>query len=85
MNVRLVVRAVAAIVAVSGLAMSSAVAVAWAMGDTKQEVLQLATCAALTLVASAAALIWVRAKGHFRFREGFAIVALGWVPRDNLG
>lgn len=85
MNVRLVTRAVAAIVAVIGVSMITAAGVSWGMGDSKLAVLQLALCSLVTLLASALTLVWVRTKGDFRFREGFAIVALGWIFASIFG
>lgn len=79
MNVRLTARAVAAIIAVVGLAMSTAAGVSWGMGDSTPVVFQFAACSGVTLVGAAAVLLVVRGRGRFRYREGFAIVTFGWL------
>lgn len=85
MNVRLALRALAAIVAMVGAAMATSAAVSWAMADDAHVVASLGYCAGATIVAALVVLVFVKGKGAFRFREGFAIVTFGWLFASAFG
>jgi len=86
MNIRLVIRAISALLVVIALAIASSVPVAWAMHDPIKITSQLAICASITLVAALMGLLLTRKEsGHFRFREGFAIVTFGWIFASIFG
>lgn len=65
--------------------MLSSVVVSWAMGDPEAVQAGLAVCSGITLAAALGALLFVKPKGTFRLREGFAIVTLGWVVASVFG
>ncbi len=85
MNGRLVARAIGAILAVVGVAMTTAVPVAWLMGDAPAVIAGLGACGGGTVLVAVAALTATRQQGQVRFREGFAIVALAWLFASLFG
>ncbi len=85
MNIRLVFRAISALLIVIGLAIGSSIAVAWLMGDDCVVLAKLAICTAVTLLTAGTGLLLTGKGGHFRFREGFAIVTLGWIVASIFG
>lgn len=85
MSWRLVIRAISALLVVIGVSMATALPVAWHMGDSHDEVQHLGFCVSATLAAAVLGLLCSRTKGQFRFREGFAIVSLGWIAASIFG
>jgi len=84
-NWRLVLRAVSALLIVIGVAMATAIPVAWHMGDSSGVIHGLVGCVGVTLAVAAAGLLATRGAGHFKLREGFAIVTLGWIAASIFG
>ncbi len=85
MNGRLVLRAISALLGVIALAMGSSIGVSWLMGDSSEVIARLGVCSATTLLVAGAGLLLTGKGGHFRFREGFAIVTLGWIFASAFG
>jgi trk system potassium uptake protein TrkH len=85
MNLRLVFRAISALLVVIALAIGSSMAVAWLMGDPHAVIVKLGVCFGVTLATAGAGLLLTGQGGHFRFREGFAIVTLGWIVASIFG
>lgn len=85
MNVRSVIRVVAALVAVIGLFMASAALVGWLMQDPPEVISGLLVCALAAMVAGLAGMLAGRGRLHLGLREGFAIVTFGWLAAALAG
>jgi trk system potassium uptake protein TrkH len=85
MNLRAVLHAVASVMLMVGVAMLTAVPVGMLMGDTRQQTRGLLLCALATIAFSALAVVRGRARPTFGFREGFAVVSLGWIAASVFG
>lgn len=87
MNLRAVLNAVASIMIMVGACMLTAVPVGMAMGDPPADTRMLLLCALATMVFGALAVLQVRSRRAvvFGFREGFAVVSLGWVAATVFG
>lgn len=87
MSLRLVCRVVSLLVFVTGLVMSSSAMVAWVMEDSLGVVSELGYAAAITTIAGFLGSLIFRKKegGHIGFREGFAVVTLGWIIVSAFG
>ncbi len=79
----LVIRVISLIMLVIGIAMVSAIPVAWIMNDSREVILDLTYSSILTCVISLVIYFLVSRQKErhetIRFREGFAVVTLGWV------
>lgn len=85
MNLSAVFHAVASVMLVVGAAMLTAVPVGLAMGDPSRHTFSMLGCAAATLAFGMLAVVRGRDRPRFGFREGFAVVTLGWVAASVFG
>lgn len=80
MNIKLVVRVVATLVMVAGIAMLASVPVGWLMGDPRETLRPLyLTAAGVALFAMGVRYLARGKHGRFGFREGFGVVTFGWI------
>ena len=80
MNIKLVVRVVATLVIVVGIAMLMSVPIGWLMGDPRAALKPLyLTATAVTLLAMGVRYLARGKHGRFGFREGFGVVTFGWI------
>ena len=81
MNFRLVFHLIAYLIALEGLAIGFSAGVAVLMEDSQQDILTLLECGIFTLLAGLLGVVFSRKQEtvHPGFREGFAVVFLGWL------
>jgi len=84
-NIRVVIRVVSSLVAVIGLFMATSVPVAWLMGDPAKVIWSLVGCSASTVLVGLLLSRLTPGDLRFTFREGFAIVAFGWIFASVFG
>ncbi|MDJ0961615.1 MAG: TrkH family potassium uptake protein [Acidimicrobiia bacterium] len=84
MQIKRLLHVIGAVVAAAGLAMLSAVAVAFIYGEIEQGI-RILLAAALTIGAGAGAWRWFPAPKRLTAREGFAIVGLSWIVMTAFG
>ena len=86
MNIRLVIRVVASIIVIVGLAMLTSVPVSWLMNDSFNAVYMLFLSSLITIICGIAFRYFARGgSSRFGFREGFGIVTFGWLFASILG
>ncbi len=84
MQIKRLLHVIGAVVAAVGLAMLSAVVVAFIYGEVEQG-LRILLAASLTIVSGAGAWRWFPAPKRLTTREGFAIVGLSWIVMTAFG
>jgi trk system potassium uptake protein TrkH len=84
MQIQRLLHVIGAVVAASGLAMLSAVIVAFIYGEV-DTAFQILAASALTVAAGAGAWRWFQAPARLTTREGFAIVGLSWIVMTAFG
>ena len=86
MNIRNVINIISALLVVIGIAILTAVPVAWAMGDSLKVILELLFSALIPIVCGLIAFLKSRSKGYvLGMREGFGIVTFGWIAAAAFG
>lgn len=86
MNIRNVINVVSALTVVIGLAVLTAVPVAWAMGDGPELIFRLAVSAAIPVLVGGIMFLLSRSpKYTLGKREGFGIVTFGWTAAAIFG
>ena len=88
MNFRLVIHLISWLVSLEGLAVCSSFVVGAAMGDPAKKLLPLLACGVATAVIGLAGALLTRKQENDRhpgFREGFAVVTLGWLITSVFG
>ena len=88
MNKRAVINVISALVVVIGLMISISGVVGWLMNDEKIAITQMFVSAAFSIIFGVIFYILTRAKNtkfQLGVREGFGIVALGWIAASAFG
>ena len=85
MNINVLIRAVAAIVGIVGVSMSSCVAIAWLMGDSGEVISAFFYSSLISILFAIASYVLSTKEGKIGIREGFAIVTFSWLAVSLFG
>ena len=85
MNIKVVARIVSAILIVIGLAMLTAVLVAWLMEDSKRDIVGLSVSSMVPIIVGSVGCLILPRETTIGFKEGFGIVSFSWLSASVFG
>ena len=85
MKIRVIINIVSAIVAITGVFMSSCIYLAWHLGEGSYIIQHFSMLSISTTVSGSFIFYKTRGKTMVHFREGFAIVTFGWIAVSVIG
>lgn len=79
MNFKVVINVIGALVTITGLAMGTSLLPAYLMEDSSDVMYEFGICSLSTILIGLVIFLKTRCKTKVGFREGFAVVAFGWI------